>query len=183
MQEQIRVGDTLDFTTTLVDYPASAGWVLTYRLIPRTSGTAIGVVGIAVGDDHRTYAAATTTALWAAGEYSWVAFVDLAGERYTVDSGVVTLLPDLETALAYDGRSKAARALEDAETALASFQATGGRVKRYSIAGREMEFDNAGDILTLVSFWRIQVTQEQAASAAAKGMADPRRIYLRASRA
>ena len=183
MQEQIRVGDTLDFTTTLVDYPASAGWVLTYRLIPRVSGTPISIGGTASGDDHRTSAVASTTATWAAGEYSWVGYVDLAGEHYVVDEGTVTLLPNLATASAYDGRSKAAKALEDAETALASFQATGGRVKRYSIAGREMEFDNAGDILTLVSYWRIQVTQEAAAAAVSKGLADPRRIYLRAGRA
>ena len=179
MQERIRVGDTLDFTTTLVDYPASAGWVLTYRLIPRTSGTPISIVGTASGDDHRTSAVASTTATWTAGEDSWVAYVDLSGEHYVVDEGVVTLLPNLATATAYDGRSKAAKALEDAETALANFQATGGRVRRYSIAGREMEFDGAGEILKLVSYWRVQVTRENAASAVAKGLADPRRIYLR----
>jgi hypothetical protein len=180
MQERIRVGDTLDFTTTLVDYPASSGWVLTYRLIPRTSGTPISIVGTASGDDHRTSAVASTTATWTAGEYSWVGYVDLSGEHYVVDEGVVTLLPNLATATAYDGRSKAAKALEDAETALANFQATGGRVKRYSIAGREMEFDGAGDILKLVSYWRVEVMRERAADAVAKGRYDPRRIYLRA---
>jgi hypothetical protein len=56
-------------------------------------------------------------------------------------------------------------------------------MRRYSIAGREMEFDGAGDILKLVSYWRIQVLREHAASAVAKGQADPRRIYLRAGNA
>jgi hypothetical protein len=183
MQETIRCGDTLDFTTTLTDYPASAGWVLTYRLLPRTSGTPISIVGIASDDDHRSTAAAATTAAWTAGDYSWVGYVTLGAESYTVDEGEVTLLPNLRTASAHDSRSVAEKALEDAETALANFQASGGRVRRYSIAGREMEFDGAGDILKLVSYWRIQVTREHAASAVAKGLADPRRIYLRAGNA
>lgn len=183
MQDTLRVGDTLDFTTTLVDYPASAGWVLTYRLIPRLSGTPISIVGTAVDDDHRTSATASTTASWTAGEYSWVAYVDLAGEHYVVDEGTVTLLPNLSIATAYDGRSQAEVALADAKAALAEFQSSGGRVKSYSIAGRSMEFDAAGDILKLVSYWQIEVTREQAAKAVAKGLADPRRIYLRAGNA
>jgi hypothetical protein len=183
MQEKLRVGDTLDFTTTLADYPASAGWVLTYRLIPRTSGTPISLPGTASGDDHRTSATATTTAAWTAGEYSWAGYVDKAGEHYVVDNGTVTLLPNLATATAYDGRTQAETALEDAKTALATYQASGGKVKAYTIAGRSMEFTDGGEILKQISYWQIQVTREQAASAVAKGLADPRRIYLRAGRA
>ena len=184
MQEQLRVGDTWDWTTTLADYPASAGWVLTYRLIPRVSGTAITIASIAVGDDHRTAATAATTALYTAGEYTYTAYVDLGAEHFTVEpESPVTILPNLSTIAAYDGRTKAEKALEDAETALANFQSTGGRVKRYSIGGREMEFDNSGEILSVVSYWKIEVKRERAATAIAKGMADPRRIYLRAGNA
>jgi hypothetical protein len=183
MQNTIRCGDTFSLTTTLADYPASAGWVLTYRLLPRTAGAAIDIVGTASGDDHLSSASAATTAAWASGEYSWVSYVTKSTQRYTVSEGSVTLLPNPATATEYDARSKAAKALEDAETALANFQSTGGRVKRYSIAGREMEFDNAGEILKLVSYWSIQVTRERAVSAVANGYADPRRIYLRAGRA
>jgi hypothetical protein len=182
-QTTIHIGDTLDFGTSLADYPASAGWVLTYRLTPFVSGTPIVIVGTADGDAHRTGVTAATTATWTAGEYSWSAYVHLAGEHYTVDKGTVTLLPNLSTATAYDGRSRAQTALEDAEAALASYQASGGRVKRYAIAGREMEFGDGGAILKEISYWRIQVTREEAAAAVAKGLADPRRIYLRASRA
>jgi hypothetical protein len=183
MQERLRVGDTLDFTTSLADYPASAGWVLTYRLIPRVSGTPISIVGTASGDDHRTSAVASTTATWAAGEYSWVAYVDLSGEHYVVDEGAVTLLPNLATSTAYDSRSMAEVALADAREALANYQSSGGKVKRYSIGGREMEFADSGGILKEISYWQIEVTREYAAKQVAKGLADPRRIYLRAGRA
>jgi hypothetical protein len=184
MRDRIIAGDTLDFVTTLPDYPA-ATYTLKYRLIPRTSGTAIEITCTAGTDpnDHRCGASATATALWTAGEYSWASWVEKAGERYQVDSGTVTLLPNPATATAYDGRSTAQKALDDAEAALATFQASGGKVKRYSIGGREMEFSEGGELLKQISYWSIQVKRERAKDAAAKGMADPRRIYLRANRA
>ena len=184
MQDKIVVGDTLDFVTTLPDYPSST-YTLKYRLIPRTAGTAIDITCTAGTDpyDHRCGAAAATTAAWTAGEYSWASWVETGAERYQVDAGTVTLLPNPALATVYDSRSQAEIALADAKTALASFQASGGRVRRYSIGGREMEFDNGGELLQLVSYWQIEVTREQAAKAVAKGLADPRRIYLRAANA
>jgi hypothetical protein len=183
MQDTIRVGDTLDFTTTLADYPASAGWVLTYRLIPRASGTAITITGTASGDDHRTSATATTSATWTAGEYSWAAYVALADERYTVDTGVVTLTPNLATATAHDNRSQAQTALEEAKAAFATFQSTGGRVRSYSIAGRSMEYADEAALLKAISYWQIQVKIEEAANRRKLGLDDGRRIYLRAGNA
>lgn len=41
MQDVLIVGDTLDFVTSVPAYPASSGYTLKYRLIPRVSGTAI----------------------------------------------------------------------------------------------------------------------------------------------
>lgn len=127
--------------------------------------------------------APTTTATWTAGEYTWSAWVEKSGERRTVDNGLVTLKYDPNVVASYDGRTVAQKALEDARTALANFSATSGRVKRYAIAGREMEFDAAADILKLVSFWQNEVSRENAARAVAAGQPNPRRIYLRASNA
>lgn len=183
MQDTIRAGDTLDYTTTLADYPASAGWVLTYRLIPRTSGTAITITGSASGDDHRTAASATTTAAWTAGDYSWVAYVTLASERYTVDSGTVKILPDLASAAAYDNRSQAQTALDEAKAALATFQSTGGRVRSYSIGGRSMEYADETALLKAISYWQVQVKIEEARNRKALGLDDGRRIYLRVGNA
>jgi hypothetical protein len=186
MREQITAGDTLDFVTTLPDYPA-ATWTLTFYLTPRTvdAGTAISFSCIP-GDgenDHRAAVTATVTGSWTAGEYSWSSFVSASGVRYRVADGTVTILPDITQATSWDGRSRAEIALEDAKTALATFQSTGGRVKAYTIAGRSMEFDAAGDILRLVSYWQVEVTREQAAKAVSKGLSDPRRIYLRSGHA
>lgn len=185
MQEQLRVGDTWDWTTKLVDYPASAGWVLTYRLIPRVSGTAISIASIAVEvDKHRTVATAATTALYTAGEYTYTAYVDLGAEHYTVEpESPVTILPNLSTIAAYDGRTQAEVALDAAKAAMATYQASGGKIKRYAIANREIEFQDAGRILKEISFWQAEVTRERALATVAKGQPDPRRIYIRAGRA
>lgn len=183
MKDILVVGDSLDFITSVVDYPASAGYTLKHRLVPRSSGTAIEITASASGDDYETQVAAATTATWTAGEYSWFAWVEKAGERWQVDSGTCTLQINPATSSAYDGRSVAERALEDARTALANFSATGGRVKSYSIAGRSMEFDAAADILKLVTYWQAEVMRERGAKAARDGLPDPRRISIRMSNA
>jgi hypothetical protein len=190
MRDRIIAGDTLDFVTTFVGYPA-ATWTCTYYFVPRVagSGTAFSVVCTAgtEADAHRCAAAAATTALWTPAEYSWFARVTSGSESYSGDAwpwrGSVTLLPNPATATTYDARSVAEKALEDAESALATYQASGGKVKRYSIGGREMEFSEGGELLKQISYWRIQVKRERAAASVANGMADPRRIYLRAGRA
>ncbi len=183
MKDLLTVGDTVDFLTTVADYPASAGYTLKYRLVPRTSGTAILLTATASGDDYRTQASPAISSGWTAGEYSWSGWVEKTGFRQIVESGLCTILPDPSAVTAYDGRSQAQKALDDANTALANFSSTGGRVKRYSIAGREMEFDSAADILQLVNYWSNEVSRENAAAAVKAGAPNPRRIYLRMSNA
>jgi hypothetical protein len=73
---RVIVGDTLAFTVTVPGYPASEGWTLKYRLIPRASGSAIGFGSTASGAEHVVNVPAATTAAWAAGEYNWAAYVE-----------------------------------------------------------------------------------------------------------
>jgi hypothetical protein len=74
--ERLIVGDTLSDTVTVPGYPASEGWTLKYRLIPRTSGAAITFGTTPDGDAHVLLVAAAITAAWAAGEYNWAAYVE-----------------------------------------------------------------------------------------------------------
>jgi hypothetical protein len=184
MVPTLTAGDTFDWPTAVPAYPASDGWTLKYRLW-QASGTAeILLTAIAEGDAYRVQAGPSTTATWAPGAWYWSSWVEKTGAKHTLEhQGSVTILPNPATVTAYDGRTIAEKALDDAETALASFNATGGRVKRYAIAGREMEFDAAGDILTLVSYWQTRVKREHDAKAVASGKADPRRFYVGAGRA
>ena len=184
MDATLVAGDSVDFVTSVPAYPASQGFTLCHRLTPWVAGAAIDMASVTVDiDDYRTLVSNAVSALWVPGDYSWASWVEKAGERHSVDSGLCKILPDPATATAYDGRSKAQKALEDCQTALANFNAAGGKVKRYSIAGREMEFDNATDIMVLVSYWTNEVRLENRGRALREGQADPSRIYMRLGRA
>lgn len=187
MKDFLIVGDTLDFVTTVPGYPPADGWTLKHVLTPRfTTPTQapITLTAATYGTDYRTQAGPATTAGWKAGAYAWWSYVEKSGAREQVDNGAVDLRPDpTATAQGFDGRTLAEKALEDCKTALANFSSTGGRIKRYQIAGREMEFDAAGDIVVLVKYWENEVSKEIAARAVQDGKPNPRRYYLRASNA
>jgi enamine deaminase RidA (YjgF/YER057c/UK114 family) len=156
--QQLTAGNTLNFATAVPAYPASAGWVLHYRLVPRSgAGAAITLDAVAEGDAHRVQAPASTTAAWAAGAYSWASWVTRALESYSVETGQITIQPDPRTASAWDSRSQARKALDDAKAALAAWTPTR---RRYKIGEREMEFNAPGEIIKLITYWEQQVASE-----------------------
>lgn len=168
MQSLITSGDTLDFTEQLSAYPASAGWVLHYSLVPRDAGAAvISLTGTAAGDDHRITAAAAATATWQAGSYAWSAWVVNGAFTHTVGTGVLTVQADPRTlAAGADTRTPAARALDQAKAALAAWSPTR---KSYSIAGREVTFNSVAEVLQVIAYWDHQVLIERNQAARAMG--------------
>lgn len=180
MLERLTLGDSLNFTTTVSGYSAASGWVLKYRLIPRASGTAIDITCTADGELHRATVAASTTAGWTAGTYTWASWVEKAGEKYSVANGSIQLLADPRTATStYDLRTDAQIALDQAKAALKAWTPT---TKRYSIAGREMEFNTPGDIIKVIQFWENEVAREANAAGMAAGLKNRRRIQVRLNR-
>jgi hypothetical protein len=93
--EKITAGDSVAWKLAFDDYPASAGWALSYALTK--SGTQIEITGGADGDDHLVDLAAADTADWSAGEYGYQAYVTKDAERYQVDQGFVEIRPNLAT--------------------------------------------------------------------------------------
>lgn len=180
-QQTLIAGDSLNFVTATPDYPASAGWVLRYRLVPRTvGGTAITLTGIAEGDEHRVQVAATVTAIWVADNYTWTAWVELGLEKYTVDHGQIVVKPDPRTAAAgYDGRSLAQKALDDARAAMAAWTPT---KRRYKIGEREMEFSSVKDVIATVNYWENEVAREARAEDIAAGLGSRRKTFVRLGR-
>jgi hypothetical protein len=177
-------GDSLDFETEIVDsggnaYTADDGWAAKYRLIPRASGAVIEINGTYANGIWRFQASTGATSGWTADTYSWSLIVSKTGLRVTVEQGICVVAADVGAATLLDGRTQAERALDDAKAALANFNATGGRVKAYSIAGRSMEFDNGGEILKLVSFWTGEVNNEKIAASVARGLGNPTKVYAR----
>ena len=179
MQQTLVAGDSLNFSTTVVGYSAASGWALHFRLLP-ASGAPIDLSTQPEGATFRCQVAAAATAPWVAGTYTWASWVEKDGEVYTVETGQIVIRQNPRTALAgYDTRTTAAKALESCETALANFKSTGGLVKKYMIAGREMEFQGLADIMKLLSYWRLRVANEQAADAVGAGLANPRVLHAR----
>jgi enamine deaminase RidA (YjgF/YER057c/UK114 family) len=164
MQAKLVAGDTLDFLTTVADYPPADGWTLKHRLVPRAAGDdAITLTASTSGSDYRTQAAPDDTAEWTAGEYAWTSWVEKSGARYSVDSGQVTIAPDPGVmAAGTDTRSQAQKAVEDLKTALATYTASQGHVAEYEIAGRRMRFASSADIVQKLNFWQSQLNRELA---------------------
>jgi hypothetical protein len=178
--ESLVLGGTLNFTTLVPDYLPADGWVLKYVLVPRSAGpSSITLTGTQDADDatlHRIQVAASTTAGWTSGVYSWASWVQLGSEKYDLASGVVTLLPDPRTATSLDTRSQARIALDQAKAALAAWTPT---TRSYRIGDRQMEFAQKADILGVISYWEIEVAREENCARAAVGLKTKRQVYLR----
>jgi hypothetical protein len=158
----------------------AGGWTLTWHL--RGPSQLDLVAGAPTGNTtgwHTTLTAAGSAAL-AAGVYAWVATLTSGTERLTAGQGQLTIAQDI-TALSttFDPRSPAQIALANCEAAMATFNATGGKVKKYEIAGRTMEFQTIGDLMQLHSYWAIKVRNEKAANDIAQGLGNPRNLYIR----
>lgn len=180
MLERLIVGDTLNYATTVVGYSAADAWVLKYRLIPRGSGSAIEITCTADGELHRAQVSAATTSAWATGTYTWASWVEKAGEKYSVANGSIVLLADPRTATStYDLRTDAQIALDQAKAALKAWTPT---TKRYSIAGRDMEFNSASEIIGLIAYWESEVAKETNAIALASGQRSRRQVFVRLNR-
>jgi enamine deaminase RidA (YjgF/YER057c/UK114 family) len=173
----------IDDPVTLADgrkADAVGGWALRYALRGPSS---LDLTAVASGSSWSTAITASQSAALTPGLYSWAAVLSLGAERFTVASGQLTITRDLASVTgAFDGRSQAQRALADCETAMATFNNTGGRVKKYEIAGRSMEFQTIADLMTLRSFWQAKVLNEQASQSVANGLGNPRNLFVRFQR-
>lgn len=175
--DKITAGDTLSFTTTVRDYPASDGWMLSYRLVPRVAGVAITIDSTPEGDVHRLQAGASVTADWVPGTYSWVAYASKTGERYTLQQGSVEVLPNPATATTLDTRSTARQALDAINAYLAD--ANNLTAAKYQIAGRSLERFELSELLNYRDRLAAEVLREDQATALAAGLPDKRRIFVR----
>lgn len=152
----VTAGDTLTWRRSLADYPASAGWVLTYALV---SGAALYTLTAAAdGDDHLVTVAAATSAGYAADTYSWQAYVTLGTERHTVGFGTLTILPNLaDQGGGYDNRSHARKTLAALEAWIENHDMA---VADYQIAGRAMRYISIPDLLKLRDAYKAEVSRE-----------------------
>lgn len=161
LEAPITAGDSFSALRSWPAYPAGAGWVLKLRLVPRGTGAAISLTATPDGDNFQFAAAASVTASWTAGAYSWAEWVELGAEVHTTATGLATIAPDPRAiAPGTDTRGQAQRTLDDLLAAKAQWDVTAGRQRRYQIAGREMEFASEDEIVQKIRFWEGRVALE-----------------------
>lgn len=174
----ITAGDTITWTRALPDYPASAGWVLSYTLL--NAGFRAQFSSVPDGDAHRITQGAAITAQWPAGDYDWQATVALGADRFTIGSGRMTIQPDFANLVGLDNRSPARKALEALQSAYIEYLTNGqGHVAEYEIAGRRMKFRNAAEIWQQIEKLKREVAKEDAAARLAAGLGGRRRVLVR----
>lgn len=184
MQDQLVAGDTLNFLTNTPGYSAADGWVLKFRLAPRTgANSVIDITTTAEGGDHRTAVAAATTANWAPDNYSWASWVELGTEQYSVGSGQMVIKPNPRTiAAGADLRSVPRKTLDDLLAARATWAVSNGRTRRYKIGDREREFASAAELDAEIRFWQGQLNEELVAERLATGRPPLNRLHVRFTR-
>lgn len=96
----ITAGDTIAWTDSLADYPATT-WTLKYSLW-KYGKAVIPIVSSASGSDHTFAVTAATSKAYGPGEWQWTAYAEKGSggtlERYTVATGKVTIKPDMPSA-------------------------------------------------------------------------------------
>lgn len=189
MRDTLIAGDTLDFATSVPDFPATDGWTLRFRLIPQVTGVGSPIDLTAVpyqNQDYRVQVGPQTTAGWIAADYTLSRWVEKQGARYAVETSPelpvqVRILPDPATATAYDGRTDARRNLDAIETYLGGKSTTA--VQEYEINGRRLVNYKPAELIVLADYYRRQVANEDRAASLAAGLGNPRHLYVRMGRA
>ncbi len=113
---QITAGDTISFTKTLANYPASQGWSLKYVL--NGGSGPITFTSTASVNDHVISVDATTTALWLPADYEFTGFAEKGSERHAIYIARLTVESDVEAQDPGDTRTHAQKMVEALEAQL-----------------------------------------------------------------
>ena len=164
---QIISGDTVSWRDGAVRLPdgsliSSADFSLVYCIAGASLEEPIKLAGIPDGEGWAFSLPESDSKKLVAGDYWWQATVAGCGRRVTVATGNLSALPSLDDSKNYDGRTIAQKALAEAELALATYRATNGMTKRYSIGTRSIEFTTIQEILEEINYWRSRVERERA---------------------
>jgi hypothetical protein len=173
MLETIIAGDTLEIVYSDSDYSTS-----TYDIRISLRGEAVPVINIDNTDTNITIVKsgytftvtvpASVTAGWTAGDYKYAIYMYTATLRYQVETGTVTVKPDLYAKTStYDSRSHV-KVVLDAIEAVIEGRASTDQMS-YSIAGRTLAKMPIKDLLYLRDRYRAEYKREQDAEKIAMG--------------
>lgn len=179
MQSTLVAGDTLNHSVHVGSYAPEEGWALKFRLVPRfPTGTAIELTALSQPGQWVLQAQAAITAVWVPGEYNWAAWVERLPEKYTVETGILTVLPDPRTANVGTDTRSATEVAFDAVNAMLQGRATDG-VQSYEINGRKLSRYSMADLLKLRDRLRVDLARERRAAGLQDSTGTARRILIR----
>jgi hypothetical protein len=156
--QSLVAGDTWSWTDSLADYQAPT-WTLKYYLRGPQS---IEIAATDSGADHAFSVAAATTADYKPGAYDWIVRADDGTTFTTVDSGQVTVKPNLATAK-FDHRSFWRQVLDELEPVILGRASTDQL--SMSIAGRSLQRMSWDELLKVYDRARLAVASESGDSA------------------
>lgn len=177
---QVTAGDTLKWSRSLSDYPASAGWTLNYSLLSLAGS--IQIASVASGSDHAVTVAAADSAAYVPGTYTWQSWVTNGSERYQINRGTIEILPDFSATAtgALDTRSHVKRVLDSIEAVIEG-RASKGDLK-ISIDGTALEKMSAESILLVRTTYLKEYRRELQKERQAQGKNSGRKIVTRFTR-
>lgn len=185
---QHTAGDTATWRVSLADYPASAGWELSYAFMRHDTGAKISITTTADGADHLVSELATETAGWVPGKYEGQAYVTKAAERYKVWEGPLEILINYADATDTDSRTIARKTLDAIEAAILKIHqanAAGrvGAITEWSAEGLSIKRENQADLLAELQKqrdrWAAIVRTQEDRAKLKLGRATGRRILTR----
>jgi len=185
---QHTAGDTATWQITLADYPASAGWALSYAFLRHDTGAKISITSTAAGDSHRVNVLASDTAGWVPGKYEGHAYVTKTTERYQVWEGPLEILTNYAEATDTDSRTIARKTLDAIEAAILKIHqanAAGrvGAITEWSAEGLSIKRENQADLLAELQKqrdrWAAIVRTQEDRAKLKLGRATGRRILTR----
>ena len=158
----INAGDSLTWDDSVSEYKATEGYELLYYL--RNATNMIDIESVAYGNDYRFTITPAVSLAYAPGIYKWQAVIifevdGIIVEKYTIDTGELTVVADLSQDTTFDRRTHAEKTLAALEAVIE------GRASRseseYEIAGRRIVHLSPGELMRWYNFYRDKVSAEQ----------------------
>lgn len=181
--KQLRSGDSSTWNELSTNDPqagviSSADWAL--KISFRGNGASLDLTGVADGAGGWDFTLTTAnSADLAAGVTYWQAYATKTGQKITIGSGQLKVLPNLvDEGETFDGRSQAKKDLEAVQVAMRAM-ISGGAVQEYTIGNRSVRKMTMADLIALENQLKREVVKEESAEMIANGLGNPRNLFVR----
>ena len=154
---QIAAGDSVALRLNFADYPAGTWSSAWYLRGPST----LNLTGSAFGVSHDFAITATQSANLLEGSYVYSLRMSSGATTTTVETGRLTVTPNIATAAPGQLASYAEQQLAICRTARENI--TRGEMKLYMIGGRQVQLHTLDDLRREESYWQTRVDMERGA--------------------